>query len=371
SCKKFIRAASRLGWFDAAGSPAVFVLPNQVLGQAPEEIVYQPDVPMNVAATLHGHGKLKDWQDHVAQPCLDNPVLMFSIMLGLAGPLLKHCQVETGGFHLYGVTTSGKTTAAQLAASVWGCAADPQEGPEVTSLRKWYTTGNALESLAEVHNDMLLTLDEISEVDPQALGQIIYQLAGGLSKGRANAGGGLRGMRAWRLLFLSTGEKSVRQMLAQAGQLQKGGQRVRLPDIPVDNDEDGSRAIVLDPGQVQKMKLTGGRIFVITSGMMSENTAAHDLAVRMAGDEKQSIFFVGYADPSTPGGRLKESKPGETFVFSPSAGIVTRHCDVQDFDLTAHANRDDLLDFVGQVSPRAILLGHGGDDSRKWFEEQI
>ena len=129
--------------------------------------------------------------------------------------------------------------------------------------------------------------------------------------------------------------------------------------------------IVLDPGQVQKMKLTGGRIFVITSGMMSENTAAHDLAVRMAGDDKQSIFFVGYADPSTPGGRLKASKPGETFVFSPGAGRVTRQCDVQDFDLTAHANREDLLDFVGQVSPRTILLGHGGDDSRKWFEEQI
>lgn len=129
--------------------------------------------------------------------------------------------------------------------------------------------------------------------------------------------------------------------------------------------------IVLDPGQVQKMKLSGGRIFVITSGMMSENTAAHDLAVRMAGDEKQSIFFVGYADPSTPGGRLKASKTGETFVFSPSAGQVTRHCDVQEFDLTAHANREDLLDFVGQVSPRTILLGHGGDDSRKWFEEQI
>jgi predicted metal-dependent RNase len=39
--------------------------------------------------------------------------------------------------------------------------------------------------------------------------------------------------------------------------------------------------------------------------------------------------------------------------------------------LTAHANREDLLDFVGQVSPRAILLGHGSDDSRAWFEDQI
>lgn len=280
SCRKLIRAAGRLGWFDAADSPAIFVLPSQVLGKAPEEIVYQPDVPMPVAETLHGRGKLKDWQEHIANPCLGNPVLMFSIMLGLAGPLLKFCQVETGGFHLYGVTTAGKTTAAQLAASVWGCAADPQEGPEVTSLRKWYTTGNALESLAEVHNDMLLTLDEISEVDPQALGQIIYQLAGGLSKGRANAGGGLRGMRAWRLLFLSTGEKSVRQMLALAGQTQKGGQRVRLPDIPVDNDDDGRRAIVLDAGKktpkefIQDLKAACARYY----GLAGPTFAAYLIA---------------------------------------------------------------------------------------------
>ena len=38
--------------------------------------------------------------------------------------------------------------------------------------------------------------------------------------------------------------------------------------------------IVLDRGQVEKMKLSGGRLFVVTAGMMSENTAAHDLATR-------------------------------------------------------------------------------------------
>ena len=129
--------------------------------------------------------------------------------------------------------------------------------------------------------------------------------------------------------------------------------------------------VVLEKGQTEKMKLGGGRIFVLTSGMMAENTAAHDLAVRMAGDERQSIFFVGYADPETPGGRLKAARPGETFVFSPGAGRVTRSCDVQDFDLTAHANREELLDFVGKVAPRAVLLGHGDENSRKWFEDQI
>ena len=129
--------------------------------------------------------------------------------------------------------------------------------------------------------------------------------------------------------------------------------------------------IVLEHGQAEKMKLSGGRIFVITAGMMSENTAAHDLATRMIGDERQAIFFVGYADPDTPGGRLKAAQPGETFIFSPSVGELTRRCELEDFDLTAHANRDELLAFVGQVSPRTVLLGHGNDDSRQWFEQQI
>ena len=129
--------------------------------------------------------------------------------------------------------------------------------------------------------------------------------------------------------------------------------------------------VVLEKGQAQKMKLSGGRIFVVTAGMMSEHTAAHDLAARMIGDQRQAIFFVGYADPETPGGRLKAARDGHSFIFSGSAGDVTRRCEVQDFDLTAHANRDELLDLVARVNPRTVVLGHGEESSRLWFEEQI
>src|SRR5204863_5284458 len=115
----------------------------------------------------------------------------------------------------------------------------------------------------------------------------------------------------------------------------------------------------------------GGRLFVITAGMLSENTAAHDLALRMIGDDRMAIFFVGYTDPDTPGGRLRAAKAGETFLFSAGGGEVTKNCEVEEFDLTAHANREDLLDFVTRVEPRTILLGHGEEDSRQWFEEQI
>jgi Cft2 family RNA processing exonuclease len=134
---------------------------------------------------------------------------------------------------------------------------------------------------------------------------------------------------------------------------------------------DALNLTVLDQGQIEKMKFTGGRLFVVTAGMMSEHTASHDLGLRMIGDERQAIFFVGYAAPDTPGGRLKAAKLGETFPFSPSGGAVTRHCEVEKFDLTAHSNRDDLLDFVGEVEPRVVLLSHGEDDSRAWFAEQI
>lgn len=128
--------------------------------------------------------------------------------------------------------------------------------------------------------------------------------------------------------------------------------------------------VVLEKGQIEKMRAGGGRIFVVTAGMMSENTAAHDLALRMIGDARQGILFVGYADPDTPGGRLKASKRGETFVFSGS-GEVTHRCEVEDFDLTAHANREELIEFVGRVAPRTVLLGHGGEESRLWFEGEI
>jgi Cft2 family RNA processing exonuclease len=105
--------------------------------------------------------------------------------------------------------------------------------------------------------------------------------------------------------------------------------------------------------------------------MMSEKTAAHDLALRMIGDERMAIFLVGYTDPETPGGRLRMAKQGETFLFSPSGGTVNKKCELDEFDLTAHANREELLEFVGRVNPRTVLLGHGDADSRGWFEEQI
>ena len=129
--------------------------------------------------------------------------------------------------------------------------------------------------------------------------------------------------------------------------------------------------VVLNPREIASGRLGAGRLFVMTAGMMSENTGAHDLALRMMGDPKQAVFFVGYADPDSPAGRLRAAKDGETFLFSASGGEAPRHCRVEEFDLTAHAQREDLLEFVGRVNPRTVVLGHGDAPARAWFAQQI
>ena len=128
---------------------------------------------------------------------------------------------------------------------------------------------------------------------------------------------------------------------------------------------------VLSSKDLAGLSLGGGRIFVLTAGMMSEHTASHELTQRLAGDKRHGIFFVGYADPASPGGRLLASQPGETFHFSDEAGELTRRCQVEHFDLTAHANRDDLLDFVTQMSPKVVILGHGDTAAREWIAGQL
>lgn len=129
--------------------------------------------------------------------------------------------------------------------------------------------------------------------------------------------------------------------------------------------------IVMDKKMSERMKLRGGKLFVLTAGMMTPNTTAHDIGMRMIGDENQSIFFVGYADPETPAGRLRAAVDGEEFELSQEAGRVRRNCHLKEFDLTAHANRDELVDLVGRVKPKTVVLAHGDEEARQWMASAI
>jgi uncharacterized protein (DUF927 family) len=109
---------------------------------------------------------------------------------------------------------------------VWG---DP-----LTYARAWRATANGLESLASLHNDGLLILDELSQCDPKEAGEAAYLLANGQGKARAHRNGTARASLRWRVLFLSAGEESLAALMARTGRKANAGQEVRLADFDAD-----------------------------------------------------------------------------------------------------------------------------------------
>ena len=69
---------------------------------------------------------------------------------------------------------------------------------------------------------------------------------------------------------------------------------------------------VLNGREIATTQVNRRRIYALSSGMMTEKTLSNQLAERLVGDPRQSIFFVGYANPQSPAGLLREAGTGGT-----------------------------------------------------------
>ena len=213
------RLVTRLGWHGPA-----YLLPDQQIGNSHEHLFFCDSgaqlPPISEAGTL------EQWQQQIGALCIGNHRLAFVASVAFAGPLLHLLGHESGGFHLYGDSSGGKTTHLQVAASVYG-------GPRL--VRSWRSTDNALESIAAAHSDGVLVLDEIGMCDPRIIGETVYMLGNGTGKARANDRGQAgRQVQEWRLLFLSTGEKTLAQHMADANKELKAGMEIRMLAVPAD-----------------------------------------------------------------------------------------------------------------------------------------
>ena len=112
-------------------------------------------------------------------------------------------------------------------------------------------------------------------------------------------------------------------------------------------------------------------IFVLSSGMMVENTPSYMMASGLLGRHENAVFFVGYCDPDTAGGKLLATSRGSAFVFEALDFQTTVKATVERFELTGHADREELLEFVMQSGPRAVVLNHGDPPARKWFADVL
>ena len=88
--------------------------------------------------------------------------------------------------------------------------------------------------MAASHNDALLCLDELAEVDPRDAGETAYMLANGQGKLRQTKAITLRRPLEWRILFLSSGEISLAEHMSTANKRIRGGMEVRLIHLPAE-----------------------------------------------------------------------------------------------------------------------------------------
>lgn len=212
----------RLGWHGRA-----FVLPDTVLGDVGgERVVWQPE--SRAPHAYRTSGTLEGWRNEIAGLAAGNSRLVLALSAAFAAPLVGPLELEGGGFHVRGASSIGKTTLLRIAGSVWG------GGGLEGFVRRWRATANGLEGVAALHCDGLLCLDELAETDGRDAYRAAYMLANGQGKQRAGIAGEARPPQTWRLLFLSTGELSLAEKVAEDGRRVTAGQEVRVIDLPAD-----------------------------------------------------------------------------------------------------------------------------------------
>ena len=112
-------------------------------------------------------------------------------------------------------------------------------------------------------------------------------------------------------------------------------------------------------------------IFALSSGMMTEKTVSNDFARTFINNPKNSLLFVGYADPQSPAGRIRNTERGQMININPEKEDVLLDCDLEVFDFSGHSTRDEILDYILKVKAKTNFLVHGDIAASEWFQQQI
>jgi putative DNA primase/helicase len=218
-----VTLVNRIGWHEI-GDKSVFVMPSEVIGDPPGRILYEAGQRRQDEYTARG--SLADWQRGVSAPAQGHAMAALAISAAFAGPLLDLAGLESGGVHLFGNSSTGKTTLLKLAASVWG---------DSGLVRSWRATANGLEGVANRTSDVVLILDELGQIDSKDAATALYMLASGVGKIRMNRNATLQDIKTWRAFMLSSGEMTVEAKITQLrGAKAYTGATLRLLNVAAD-----------------------------------------------------------------------------------------------------------------------------------------
>ncbi|HEY2568425.1 MAG TPA: MBL fold metallo-hydrolase [Candidatus Udaeobacter sp.] len=128
---------------------------------------------------------------------------------------------------------------------------------------------------------------------------------------------------------------------------------------------------ILNDETIRDAPLRPGRIYVLSSGMMIPKTLSNILAQRLIENPQHSIFFVGYASPESPAGVLREAGRNGEVALDPKKPAQRIRCNIEQFQFSAHATREALIDYAKRLSPGKIVLVHGDPPAVEWMRSTL
>ena len=134
---------------------------------------------------------------------------------------------------------------------------------------------------------------------------------------------------------------------------------------------DELRPFVLNAETIHDARTRAGRVYALSSGMMMPKTLSNIFAQRVVDQPRHSVFFVGYADPESPAGILRNALPNEQVTIDPGEGPQRVRCLIEQFQFSAHASRESLIGFAERLAPKKIVLVHGDPLAVEWMRARL
>ena len=100
-------------------------------------------------------------------------------------------------------------------------------------------------------------------------------------------------------------------------------------------------------------------VIVASSGMLVDGSASARYAEKILADSRSAIFFSGYLDEESPGGKLTRLHQNVGKSFRVNSRSVPINAQVNSYRLSAHSDSEGILALIEKVSPRQVVFVHG------------
>jgi hypothetical protein len=233
------RVSSHLGWQGKDGADGFLWGHTHLATEATPPIKFRGLAPGDeqLAAGFTSAGTLEDWLAAVGG-LAPYPSAALALYTAFVPPLLSVLGAPNFIVDIANATSTGKTTAARISASVWG---QPDEKLPDSVVQSWDNTKVWVERAASTLSDLPLFLDDTKRAKwPQHVSDTVYAVAQGRGKGRGNIFS-MERVRSWRTVAISTGEAPATSFTRD------GGARMRCLEVrgmPFNQKDDATCRLV-------------------------------------------------------------------------------------------------------------------------------